>query len=92
MEEIPHLALRTLQKLNPNAVFWRWRGDGWYGGWDGGWQRVIKPQWFGHCIYATTDHPKKAPTWTPTAEQLRASERLKKNFESGKKPISQPET
>lgn len=93
-QEHPHLALQALQKLNPNAVFWRWRGVDRYGGWgpSNGWQRVKKPQWLLYCIYATSDHPKKAPQWTPTNAQLKASERLRKSFEAGKKRISQPET
>ena len=89
--EIPHLTLRTIQKLNPKAVFWRWIEDGWLDGWGGRWQRTMKPRWLKHCIYATTASPEDPPTWTPTDEQLKASKRLKRSFEAGKKLISQPE-
>lgn len=89
-----HLTLRAAKKLNPKLQCWRWI-DGFTSNFTyapGRWIPVDIPKWLPHCIYATTDHPKKAPAWTPTDEQLKASKRLKRNFESGKKSISQPET
>lgn len=96
MEEIPHLALKVAKKLNPKAQCWRWAEGFWHNGrcTNEGWGCWVptNPQWLPHCIYAVTSSEKERPSWVPTAEQLKTSERLKKSFESGKKLISQPET